>query len=1762
MIKKISLLVILILTFAVFAFSCIKNPIFATEQAENQIPDYVQNNNNSVPTSENWDYVKYTYEFRNNEWKENGYDVNGVRHIRANGRSFGPYLNLFKGAYKVNIEGQNLQNAKYTLCSNRGKSQIIYATNENNNNENIEFLFDNPIDIKYFEIIIENNSNNEVVLNNLTITPVLGTSLQTDVKLPSNIDKIFFIQDQSEPINYNLISYVIKNNITIKDITSQSELRKYFYLKKENALTYIPRKHAIAYLKDNINFYNIDGNVFASYNKLEGHDKNDNDELWDILPRYSFVFDDKKWIVPTTSKHNLNVIFPKTSSAGGPYMSLNKGTYKLNITGTNLQDANFALCHNKGKSQLLYAKNPDNTSENVELLFTTNKDLRYFEVVIENKSKQEISLDQLTILPVKKSSIETNIKLPDNIKKIFIIRDDSNIVSPDLINYASKNDIQIKDISFYSELLKSIYLKKKNAITYITKSAIMSSIDNKINVYGTNDNIFISYKEFEGMTKLNYFDFLSYNYNFKDNEWKENSYDENGVRHIRTKGRSYGPYINLIKGAYKVNIKGQNLNSAKYKLCYNQGKEEILYAANENNTSENIEFFFSTTKDFKSFEVVIENPEKTEVVIEKLDIIPIDSATIATDVKLPDSIKTVFVIKSEDDKLEYELVNYVAKNNIILKDISKQSELMKYFYMKKKNALTYISKSKAIGYVNGKLNLYNINNMVFASYNKLQGSKKNDNDKLWSSLPKFSYIYVDKKWTNDKQGPNNLNIIFPKMSSNGGPFINLSKGTYQLDVNGKNLQNAKFILYFNKGKSELLYAKNDNNTPEKVGLLFNVPQNIKYFEVVVENKGKQEIVLDKLTVIPIQESNLESSFKLPSDIQKIYVIKNDDDLLNYDLISYVAKNGLTVKDISNQSELIKHFYLKKQNALTLISQNKVIKYIYKNIHIYNINDNIFASLKNYDKLTKINNLEFLNYNYDFQNSSEWKENSYDDNGIRHIRTKGRSFGPYINLVKGTYKINIEGQQLQNAQYRLCFNKGKSEILYAVNENNNSENAELLFNTNKDLKQFEVVIENKGKPELILSRLTISPVNETLTDLKLPSDIKTVFVIKKSDELLNYNVINYIAKNKIVLKDISSSSEFMKYFYMKKKNTITYISKKNALSYIKDKINLYNINDNIFASLTPLAGYKTNDNDSLWEQLPRYSFVFDDKKWIELSMDVEQYINVVYPATASAGGPFINLNKGTYKVNITGQNLNNANFVLYSDRGKSKILYGASENNTPDNVELLFNTPKNLKYFEVAVENNSPYQVKLDGLTISPVKTDSLESDIKLSENIRKIFVIKNETDVLNYNLISYVAKNGLILKDISHQSKLLKSFYLNKQNALTYVSKIKVLSYINEKINLYDINGNIFASNYVLKGYKASNKEDLWSQYSFVFDDKRWVDNIGYHENNLNIMNPQTASLGGPSINLNKGTYKLNITGKNLQEAKFVLYLNHGKSKILYAANQNNTDECIELLFNIPKDIKYFEISVENLGTSPLSLDTLAISPVKTSELTSDLKLPENIKNIYVIKNGEDVLSYDFINYIAKHNINLKDISEETEFIKKFYLKKKNSLTYIVYNKALAYANKNVYFYNIDGKTYISALKLDNLEMNKSTNIYEDLVNNALSFNNPWVINGYDENGQRHLKQYGRSFGPYIELLAGKYTIDIYGTNLSNIDKFYMWFKEKDYEKNGFSKILYKEDEQSSNEHRRLYIDLERNINEFELIIDNPGPTELVLSKITMTKEK
>lgn len=148
--------------------------LFTAGEYKNTIWNFPENNGDENIIYQSQDYVVLGYEnytdmidhlypgydftFGENQWLNNGQDVDGHRELYVGGVSFGPYQTFWPGNHEVVIRGDNLQHAQAFCVSDSG-AEIIELLPEHQSSTELRYTFVLEKKTELLETIVRNMSD-------------------------------------------------------------------------------------------------------------------------------------------------------------------------------------------------------------------------------------------------------------------------------------------------------------------------------------------------------------------------------------------------------------------------------------------------------------------------------------------------------------------------------------------------------------------------------------------------------------------------------------------------------------------------------------------------------------------------------------------------------------------------------------------------------------------------------------------------------------------------------------------------------------------------------------------------------------------------------------------------------------------------------------------------------------------------------------------------------------------------------------------------------------------------------------------------------------------------------------------------------------------------------------------------------------------------------------------------------------------------------------------------------------------------------------------------------------------------------------------------------------------------------------------------------------------------------------------------------------------------------------------------------------------
>ncbi len=193
------------------------------------------------------------------------------------------------------------------------------------------------------------------------------------------------------------------------------------------------------------------------------------------------------------------------------------------------------------------------------------------------------------------------------------------------------------------------------------------------------------------------------------------------------------------------------------------------------------------------------------------------------------------------------------------------------------------------------------------------------------------------------------------------------------------------------------------------------------------------------------------------NIQNLYVVREDDVIVKDSSVHDVNFREPESKKKYNISRID---YILIPSTLSLECENAVLR--------EDLGGRYYSVYKNNDS-SRISIIQksFRTVSFDW---NICVSNGFDKDGIRNLDYDGSSYGPYWHLQKGSYKIEIKGEDLEGAEINLYSAKGS--VNYPFDELRSDDKILLRFTLPSDVDNFEIYIKNKKKKTLRMTSLQL------------------------------------------------------------------------------------------------------------------------------------------------------------------------------------------------------------------------------------------------------------------------------------------------------------------------------------------------------------------------------------------------------------------------------------------------------------------------------------------------------------------------------------------------------------------------------------------------------------------------------------------------------------------------------------------------------------------
>lgn len=545
-------------------------------------------------------------------------------------------------------------------------------------------------------------------------------------------------------------------------------------------------------------------------------------------------------------------------------------------------------------------------------------------------------------------------------------------------------------------------------------------------------------------------------------------------------------------------------------------------------------------------------------------------STLLTYKVMPDSSTIVFNDKKIPNiKLNNKNISYIKENKdffSIPKNIESGSYAIDIYGKNLDNCeyiLHYNNRKAYISYnfdikTSNKVRLYfNINKKIKNFEIKIHNTDKY-NAKISNILLKpyieYTFLFYNNQYCTYCNDKNSTRTLY-SYGSSYFPIHKFDKGTYIIETRGENLNNT--FIYPNIRNNNLFYSTDDDYNDTKKLLYILNDSTIIDLEVYLYNNSESNIIIDSLKLKPIEPNDILEENIFPKNIKRIYI---QDNILNNNpnplFIKSIIKNKIKVKTLDNISIKDKMLLFFSRNTLIMTDTEKYN--YYKKFYRYYIQGNLFIS--KYPQKELENTKYIKNFSFKFYDNN-CIDNGYDKDNVRYLYQNGHSWGPYINLKKGYYIIDIKGKNIINNLFELTTDSGINNINYVMlDKNKNKNNIKIFFKLDKKVEDFELSIINNKNDISQINGININNVENIKTKLYINSNIKRV--IKFNEKPINNNDLElYILIKNIKVMQMYSNPLLFKALIPVLPNSLWIINKK-SISYFKYKnLHYYYINKN-------------------------------------------------------------------------------------------------------------------------------------------------------------------------------------------------------------------------------------------------------------------------------------------------------------------------------------------------------------------------------------------------------------------------------------------------------------------------------------------------------------------------------------------------------------------------------------------------------------------------
>lgn len=229
-------------------------------------------------------------------------------------------------------------------------------------------------------------------------------------------------------------------------------------------------------------------------------------------------------------------------------------------------------------------------------------------------------------------------------------------------------------------------------------------------------------------------------------------------------------------------------------------------------------------------------------------------------------------------------------------------------------------------------------------------------------------------------------------------------------------------------------------------------------------------------------------------IEHFIFAKPEDQMLLYSITDLASNHQIDIgnfyfaRNINNdmvQKTLDEAWSHPKDDNLYLFRENEEqLRAAYFKGNLYRADGMIvgYTGELNAKKMTEQEIQDLLFTDIVFRDQQYIQGDGEDRDGIRYLGPEGLSYGPYVVVPKGLYKVTILGKGLENTNVWSHYNRGINRIDLSLLDKSD-EKIEYKMNAIEDIPDFEILIQNKSDSQIQIEDIRIEILDDDRQEMK-------------------------------------------------------------------------------------------------------------------------------------------------------------------------------------------------------------------------------------------------------------------------------------------------------------------------------------------------------------------------------------------------------------------------------------------------------------------------------------------------------------------------------------------------------------------------------------------------------------------------------------------------------------------------------------------------------